>query len=69
MNNQIRYVGQAECMRLAVKARVCVPTVVRALRGEFVRGDAGTRIRDVLAEAGLLPAPPTAPSTEAGAAA
>ena len=55
MTNYPRTVGHAERIRLAATARVCLPTVGRALRGEDVRGDAGTRIREVLAAAGLTP--------------
>jgi hypothetical protein len=55
------HVGHAARIRLAAAARVCLPTVDRALRGERIRGDAGTRIREAIVAAGL--APSASPST------
>ncbi len=46
-------VGHAAKIRLAAKARVSLPTVDKALRGDAIRGDAGTRIHEVLAAEGL----------------
>jgi hypothetical protein len=41
-------------MRFAVEARVSLPSVDKALRGEEVKGDAGSRIHAVLLRAGLV---------------
>jgi hypothetical protein len=43
-------IGHAERVRLAATARVCIPTVGKAIRGEPIRGDAGTRIHAALTE-------------------
>ena len=52
---------RAELFRLAADANVDPRTVLRVLRGEKVRGDAGERVRAVLAAHGvkLEPAPAT----------
>lgn len=46
--------GHAVRIRLAAEARVSIPTVEKALRGEPVRGDAGIRIRELLLREGLV---------------
>lgn len=49
-------VDEATRRELAVKASVHPRTIAKALRGEPIRGLAGHRARQVLRDAGLLPA-------------
>jgi hypothetical protein len=58
-------IDKATSRALAVKAQCDPRTIERAARGEPVRGLPGHRARAVLADVGLLPAPPDAASRAA----
>jgi hypothetical protein len=47
-------IDAASARRLAVEASVDPKTIIKALAGRHVRGDAGRRARDVLVRHGLL---------------
>jgi hypothetical protein len=51
-------IGRAKIWELAGKSGCDPRTVARALRGMFVRGLAGDRVRSTLEAEGLLPEPP-----------
>ncbi len=55
MNRSSLMLDAATARRLAVEASVDTRTLVRALRGERIRGLPGYRAREVLARHGLIP--------------
>ena len=58
------HVSYPAARRLAVEADVDPRTILRAARGEPVRGMAGERANAALAAAGLLPATAAVPTTD-----
>ena len=56
--NAPRTLDAGTARKLAVEASVDPRTILRAFRGEAVRGIAGDRARDVLIKHGFLPGPP-----------
>ncbi len=55
MNRSSLTLDAATARRLAVEASCDTRTVIRALRGEHIRGLAGYRAREVLVRHGLIP--------------
>jgi hypothetical protein len=55
MNRTQLKLDAATGRRLAVEASCDTRTIIRALRGEKIRGLAGYRAREVLARHGLIP--------------
>ena len=55
MKNSSLTLDAATARRLATEASTDPRTLIRALRGESIRGLAGYRAREVLAKHGLLP--------------